>query len=64
MRQFIAVDPATGCHLRPASAVEIVAYLDQVPPHGLAAFRRPVRVGGILVDEDTGPGLWFGGAGF
>lgn len=69
---FIAVCPRTGIHIRPATDLEIAAYLDQPHGHPLAvndpniarAFRRPQRVGDVLVDEDTGPGTWYDGAGF
>lgn len=59
---FIAIDPRTGLHTRPATTAERDAYLAQ-PCRG-PAFRRPVRVGDVLADEYTGPGIWFGGAGF
>lgn len=59
--KFVAIDPSTCLHLRAATDVERAAYLAQ-PGH--AAFRRPVRVEAVLVDEDTGPGVWYGGAGF
>jgi hypothetical protein len=57
----VAIDPATGLHLRSATDEERAAYLGQ---GAHPAFRRPVRVGAVLVDEDSGPGVWFGGAGF
>jgi hypothetical protein len=64
MPPIVAVDPATGLHLhlRAASESEVQAYLAQPCRH--SSFRRAVRVGDVLVDEDTGPGIWFGGAGF
>lgn len=58
---LVAVDPRTGLHLRPATELESAAYFGRPL---LAAWRDPVRVGEVLVDEDTGPGIWFGGAGF
>lgn len=58
---FVAIDPATGCHLRDATDAERDAYLSQPGP---AAFRKALRVGVVLVDEYAGPGVWFGGAGF
>jgi hypothetical protein len=57
----VAINPTTGLHLRTATEAEQAAYLSQP---GIPAFRKPVRVGNVLVDEDTGPGVWFGGAGF
>lgn len=61
MSKFVAIDPSSGLHLRGATDEERATYLAQP---GKAAFRRPVRVGAVLVDEYTGPGAWFGGAGF
>lgn len=58
----VALDPTTGLHLRPATEAEQAAYMNQPCRH--TAFRRPVKVGDVLIDQDTGPGLWFGGAGF
>ena len=58
-RTIIAVDPETGEHLRKASADETNAYETQPRP---PLFRRPVKVGAVLIDEWNGPGLWFGGA--
>lgn len=59
--KHVAIDPATGLHLRAATSAEVAAFLEQdVHP----AFRKAVRVGEVLVDEDNGPGVWFGGAGF
>ncbi len=61
-RKFVAVDPSTGCHVRPATDAEVAAYLAQ-PSRGVRgsalweAFLAPVRVGAVLVDEDTGPGV-------
>lgn len=59
--KLVAVDPVTGLHVRNATTDEAAAYLAQPVAK---AFRKPVRVGAVLVDEDTGPGIWFGGAGF
>jgi hypothetical protein len=58
---YVAVDPTTGLHIRRATDDESAAYLAQ--PNA-SVFRRPVRVGDVLVDEDHGPGAWHGGAGF
>lgn len=60
--KFTAIDPVTRLALRPATEPEARAYLEQECRH--PAFRKPVQVGEVLVDEDTGPGIWFGGAGF
>lgn len=59
--KFMAVDPRTGAKLRAATAEEVGHYVAQP---GRRAFRKPVTVGAVLVDEDTGPGGWHGGAGF
>lgn len=59
--EHVAIDPRTGLHLRAATDGERAAYEAQ-PGH--VAFRRPVRVGDVLIHEYTGPGIWFGGAGF
>ncbi len=58
---FVAVCPRTGGHLRPATEAEIVAYWVCNRP---APFDRAVLIGEVLIDTDTGPGTWFGGAGF
>lgn len=54
MSIYVAVDMKTGCYLRSATPEETEAYLSQVVRH--ASFRKPVQVGNVLVDEDTGPG--------
>ena len=61
-----AIDPTTGLVLRETTDVEHAAFTGQAIEHPSKAwaFRKAVRVGDVLVDEDTGPGLWFGGAGF
>lgn len=59
--RYVAVCPATGVHLREATRVERVAYESQP---NQAPFNKPVRVNDLLIDVYTGPGLWFGGAGF
>lgn len=61
-RHFVAVDPATGRHLRAATVFEAWLYLAQcVRPVSRPVFRHaflvPIRVGSVLIDEDTGPGL-------
>ncbi len=59
--KFQAIDPQTGATIREATPAEAAAYNAQP---GREAFRKPMRVGAVLVDTDTGPGIWFGGAGF
>jgi hypothetical protein len=74
---YIAIDPSTGLYLRPATETERAAYLAQPtrePRTALspeqaetfaAAFRRPARVGAVLVDTASVEGAgWHGGAGF
>lgn len=51
--QFVAVDPRTGCHLRPATDAEATAYLVCNPA---APFDRAVLVGEVLIDTDAGSG--------
>ena len=60
----VALSPSDGRRIRCATPAETLAYVTRncTPTH--PAFRKPVRVGAVLVDEDTGPGQWFGGAGF
>jgi hypothetical protein len=45
---YIAINPENGLHLREARK----------------SFEKMVRVGDVLIDFYTGPGAWFGGAGF
>lgn len=59
--RHVAVCPTTGAHLREATPGERAAYEGQ--PEA-SPFDKPVRVGDVLVTVYTGPGLWFGGAGF
>lgn len=65
---YVAIDPATGAHLRNATDAEIAAYLAQRQTRPAsrqqACFDRPVRVGDVTIYLYTGPGIWFGGAGF
>jgi hypothetical protein len=60
---MMAVDPRTGCHVRPATPEESAEW-----ERGNAGLLRPfwktVPVGDVLIEEYAGPGLWFGGAGF
>lgn len=51
---FVTIDPKTGRVLGTASAAQRQAYLAQPTPHGLASFRKAVRVGDVLVDEHIG----------
>lgn len=64
--RYVAIDPRTGLHLREATAAERRAYEAQriAHPSGHPSFRRPIRRGDVLIDEDAGPGVWYGGAGF
>ena len=65
-RRFFATatkGPDCGRGMRDATDAERAAYLAQprrCPGYPLSA----LLVGDMLIDEDTGPGLWFGGAGF
>lgn len=67
--KYVAKCPATGRHLRDATAEEIAAYNSQPGPGAPGSFRREafrkaVLVREVLIDTYTGPGIWFGGAGF
>lgn len=59
--RYHAVDPSTGCVLRPATEAEVVAYHVCNRP---APFDRAVLIGNVLIDTYTGRGIWHGGAGF
>lgn len=60
--KYIVMCPKTGVHHdRPATEEEVAAYLAQEVRH--PSFRKPVKVGEVLIDEE-GEALWFGGAGF
>lgn len=62
MKHLKLVDPKTGCSIEgPVTTEQENAYLKQ---SGHPAFWKACRVGEYLIDEDTGPGMWFGGAGF
>lgn len=54
--KVVAIDPENGRHLRDATADECAAYYAQPCTHPV--FRKPVRVGAVLVDEYFGPGVW------
>lgn len=63
--------PSDGRLLRKATAAEVAAYknanrqrAERTPARKAACFNEGVRVGNVRVDIDTGPGVWFGGAGF
>ena len=59
-RRFVIT--CQGVHVREATAAEAAVYLSQ---SGHPSFFRAVRISETeYVDEDTGPGIWFGGAGF
>jgi hypothetical protein len=60
----ITRDPRTGLRIRCATPVETLAYITQECTPSHPAFRKPVRVDGMLIDEDTGPGVSHAGAGF
>ena len=51
---MVAVCPRTGRHLREATVGEVEAYDSRNA--GKGPFARPVKLGEVLVDEDTGPG--------
>jgi len=63
MNRFVAIDPKTGLHLRASTETEIASWENQTDPRGRSFFTK-IRVGAFLIDEDTGPGIWFGNAGF
>lgn len=66
---MIAIDPSTGLRLREATLEEIAIWEAQ-PSHPVAngfsrgCFRNAVKVGDMLIDLDTGPGVSHAGAGF
>lgn len=60
--RYVAINPKNGLHLRAATKKETTAYLSQRSRS--TAFRQPVQVGTVLIDEYPAPGVWFGGAGF
>lgn len=60
---FVAIDPTTGLYLRDATVEEIRAYYEG-NRGARPAFYKSIRVGEVLVGEDTGPGISFAGAGF
>ena len=56
--RFVAVDPATGCHVRDATAEEIAEYNAQPCIH--PSFRKALRVGDVMIDDYRGPGVHYG----
>lgn len=54
--------PMCGAVIREATAEEVAAWERQ--PARFPCFRKAVKVGDVLVDRCTGPGVWHGGAGF
>jgi len=70
-QRHAAYSPTDGRLLRDATAAEVAAYEDanrqraeRTPGRKAACFNEGVRVGEMRIDIDTGPGVWFGGAGF
>jgi hypothetical protein len=45
-----AIDSRDGRHLRDATEEEAAMYLSQETRYGDAIFRRPVRIGDVLID--------------
>lgn len=69
--QFKAYSPTDGQMLRDATADEIAAYTaanklraERCPVRRARCFDVAVKVGDVRIDTYTGPGVWFGGAGF
>ena len=69
--QFKAYSPTDGRMLRDATADEIAAYTaanlaraTACPVRRAHCFDVAVKVGNVRIDTYTGPGAWFGGAGF
>ena len=61
-RRYDAIDPATRCVVRAATAAEVEAYEGQAGIPSLAgkpalnrSFFQAIRVGDVLVEEDTAP---------
>lgn len=68
---FKAYSLTDGCQLRDATQAEIDAYTaanklraERCPVRRAACFDEHVTVGDVSIDTYTGPGIWFGGAGF
>ena len=71
LTQFKAYSLTDGCQLRDAYPAEIDAYTaanklraKRYPARRAACFDERVIVGDVAIDTYTGPGIWFGGAGF
>jgi len=71
LTQFKAYSPTDGQMLRDATADEIAAYTaanlaraTAYPVRRTRCFDVAVKVGDVRIDTYTGPGVWFGGAGF
>lgn len=66
--KYIALCPRTGSHLREATPDEVTAYhagqKDGRYQAGKVLWSHNVLLGGVVITADTGPGEWFGGAGF
>ena len=71
LTQFRAYSLTDGRMLRDATADEIAAYTasnteraKRCPVRRARCFDVAVKVGDVRIDTYTGPGVWFGGAGF
>jgi len=71
LTQFKAYSPTDGRMLRDATADEIAAYTasnkeraERYPVRRAHCFDVAVKVGDVRIDTYTGPGAWYGGAGF
>ena len=69
--QFKAYSLTYDCQLRDATQAEIDAYAvanklraERCPVRRAACFDERVIVGDVAIVTYTGPGIWFGGAGF
>lgn len=68
-KQYKVIDQKTGCHLRLATIIEAIDFeAHNANRPGILsnpAFEETCWVStGALVESYTGPGVWFGGAGF
>ena len=69
--KFVAYSLTDGRLLRDATADEVSSYTtankaraERCPVRRAACFDEAVTVGDVRIDTYTGPGIWFGGAGF
>lgn len=67
-KQYKVIDQKTGLHLRSATIIEAIDFeahnANRPAARNHRAFEEACIVRtGALVDTDTGPGIWFGGAG-